>query len=445
MKHFRFQLVIRVLLIFITLALLAFMVYRTELVAATVFMGILAVLQMVALIRFVEQTNVLLNRFFSAFNYDDFSLHLSSSSEGKSFEALEEVMNHVMDRFRGIRSEREQGYRYLDQVIQHAGVAMISFDEKEAISLINHSAKRLFNASQIKHLDDLPSVIQSYIRSMNHGEKRVVKLDQGLSNMQLVLLLTEFKLAEKPYRLVSFQNIRAEIDETEQLAWQKLIRVMTHEIMNSVTSISTLGAALKGIFFKEGEYQGQLLNEADQEDAGHAMEVIQQRSEGLLQFVESYRNLSKIPDAQFQVFSVKKLFEDLEKLLKTQFENEQIVFSKEVLPEGLELISDPQLLEQVLINLLINGMHAMEDTSSKVLKLEAQQSKGKIEVTVTDTGMGIEEELFEQIFIPFFSSKKEGSGIGLSISRQIVQRLGGEMEVSTEVGKGSCFRIILPT
>lgn len=444
MKNFRLQLILRVILLFAMLCLLAFMVYKTELVAATIFIGLLAVLQTLALIRYVEQTNILLNRFFSAFQYDDFSIHLNSANEGRSFEKLEEVMNQVMDRFRTIRSEREQGYRYLDQVVQHAGIAMISFEANEDINLINQSAKRLFHSSQLKQLKDLPQILQEHIRDMTHGEKRVVKLDQGLSNLQLVLLLTEFKLAEEPFQLVSFQNIRAEIDQTEQLAWQKLIRVMTHEIMNSVTSISTLGAALKGMFFKDGKYIGNELPAEDQADAGHAMELIQQRSEGLLQFVESYRNLSKIPAAKFQPFLVQKLLGDLQKLLNTQCESQQIAFSIQVEPASLELISDPQLLEQVLLNLLINSMHAMEKSPKKELALTARHTKGRVEIAVTDTGKGIEDEILEQIFIPFFSAKEEGSGIGLSISRQIVQRLGGEMEVSTEVGKGSSFRILIP-
>lgn len=444
MKNFRLQLIIRVFLLFATLCLLAFMTFRTVLVAATVFIGLLAVLQMVALIRYVERTNILLKRFFSAFRHDDFSLHLSSRSEGESFKQLEGVMNQVMDRFRMIRAEREQSFRYLDEVIQHAGVAMISFQANEEINLMNQSAKRLFQLPQLKKLSDLPPIIQDHIREMKHGEKRVVKLEQGLANLQLVLLLTEFKLAEEAFRLLSFQNIRAEIDQTEQLAWQKLIRVMTHEIMNSVTSISTLGVTLKGMFFKEGHYIGSELSQDDQEDAGHAMELIRQRSEGLLQFVDSYRNLSKIPAARFQAFRVQKLFEDLRKLLKKQVENQQITFSMQVIPDTLEMISDPQLLEQVLINLLINAMHALEDAPTKELHLSAQQANGQIEIAVRDTGKGIEPEILEQIFIPFFSAKKEGSGIGLSISRQIIQRLGGEIGVNTEVGKGTTFRILIP-
>ncbi len=444
MRYFRLNLIIRIVLLFVSLCLLAFMWLGTELVAATLFVGIVSVVQAVSMIRFVEQTNVMLKRFFAAFHYDDFSLHLSAESEGKSFAALEEVMNEVMERFRDIRSEREQGYRYLDQVIQHAGVAMISFEANENINLANQSAKRLFHAPQMKHLGDLPPVLQAEIRNMRHGEKRVVKLDQGLSNLQLVLLLTEFKLANRPFRLVSFQNIRAEIDRTEQQAWQKLIRVMTHEIMNSVTSISTLAIALRGLFFKKEVYTGEKLSPEDQLDARNAMALIQQRSEGLLQFVDSYRNLSRIPQPHFQLLSLQKVFEDLATLLKKQIEEEEIAFHLKIEPEKLELISDPQLLEQVLLNLLINGMHAMEGASRRDLILSARQSPGVIEIAVEDSGTGIDEEMLEQIFIPFFSSKKEGSGIGLSISRQIVQMLGGELDVRSTPGEGSCFRILIP-
>ncbi len=437
---FRLNLFIRISLLFLNLLLLAYMIVGTELIAATCLVGLFAVIQVGALFWYVSQTNRFLTRFFDSIQHDDFSLQAIPTGKGKSFDQLGQRMETVLTQFRKIRAAQDQSYRYLDRIIQHTGTAMIAITADEQVNLVNHAAKRLFRLNPIHRLNALPKVVAETVRDMKSGEKRIVKLAEGAVPLQLVLHLTAFRLGEEDFRLISFQNIQSEMERTEVNAWQKLIRVLTHEIMNSVTPVSTIAETLKGMFFQGNDYVGAVLSEVQVEDARHAISLIQKRSDGLLHFVETYRSLTRVPQPEFESISLKQFVEDLERLFRNRIKDEAVAFSANITPENLEIITDPKLLEQVMINLIINALQAMEGCAERKLSLSIlQEVSGEVLIQLTDTGKGIDAMELEQIFIPFYSSKKEGSGIGLSISRQIIHTLGGSIHVQSVVGEGTQF------
>lgn len=437
---FRLKLFIRISLLFLNLLLLAYMIVGTELIAATCLVGLFAVIQVGALFWYVSQTNRFLTRFFDSIQHDDFSLQAIPMGKGKSFDQLGQRMETVLSQFRKIRAAQDQSYRYLDRIIQHTGTAMIAITTDEQVNLVNHAAKRLFRLNPIHRLTALPEVVVKAVREMEPDEKRIVKLTEGAIPLQLVLHLTDFRLGEEDFRLVSFQNIKSEMERTEVNAWQKLIRVLTHEIMNSVTPVSTIAETLKGMFFQGNDYVGAVLSEVQVEDARHAISLIQKRSDGLLHFVETYRSLTRVPQPEFESISLKQFVEDLERLFRNRIKDEAVAFSANITPENLEIITDPKLLEQVMINLIINALQAMEGCAERKLSLSIiQEVGGEVLIQLTDTGKGIDAMDLEQIFIPFYSSKKEGSGIGLSISRQIIHTLGGSIHVQSVVGEGTQF------
>ncbi|HEX3074901.1 MAG TPA: ATP-binding protein, partial [Ignavibacteriales bacterium] len=225
----------------------------------------------------------------------------------------------------------------------------------------------------------------------------------------------------------SLQNIQTELEEKEMEAWQKLIRVLTHEIMNSVTPISSLASTV-GDLLERGQKDEETIK-----DIKLAIDTIKRRSDGLIKFVDSYRSLTRIPKPDFQIFQIRELFHRINQLMSIEFRKAGVHFEYSVEPDSLELAADPQLIEQALINMTLNSMQSLSESDNKKIKLAAHlDDRGKTVIKVIDNGPGISEELQEKIFIPFFSTKKEGSGIGLSLSRQIMRSHGGSIRISSK-------------
>jgi signal transduction histidine kinase len=256
--------------------------------------------------------------------------------------------------------------------------------------------------------------------------------------------MTEFRLGGKIFSLISLQNIRSELEETEIAAWQKLIRVLTHEIMNSITPISSLASTLNELIRADQTSLRAQNGEAPDSipDILQALQTIQKRSDGLLHFVDAYRNLTLLPSPNFQIFPIRELFLRAEKLMQANIKERDILFESWIEPENLELVADPELIEQVLINLQLNALQALEGRREARIKLSASlDSRGKVLIQVADNGPGIPEENLEKIFIPFFSTKEGGSGIGLSLSRQIMRLHNGTISVHSRPGEDTVFTL----
>jgi two-component system, NtrC family, nitrogen regulation sensor histidine kinase NtrY len=277
---------------------------------------------------------------------------------------------------------------------------------------------------------------------MKAGDKNLVKVIIEDEFLQLSIYATEFRMRGEEYVLISLQNISTELDEKEVESWQKLIRVLTHEIMNSITPISSLVATLRQMLFSNEESPLNM-NDLDDEDLDGvlmALKTIQSRSQGLLNFVEIYRNLTRIPKPNFRYFPVKEIFERAEILLKPKLEQLGINFTTKVLPSDLMITADPDLIDQVTINLLLNAMDAVKDNPRPQISMLASQNlNGRITIDVTDNGYGIKPDILDKIFMPFFTSKREGNGIGLSLSRQMMYLHKGNITVKSKPGEGSVF------
>jgi signal transduction histidine kinase len=276
------------------------------------------------------------------------------------------------------------------------------------------------------------------------GEKSLVKLEVHGEFLQLVMYATEIRLHGQSQKLVSIQNIQSELDEKEMEAWQKLVRVLTHEIMNSLTPISSLASTVNGMLRPEtqnGLTQKELTVDAMRDVRG-AVETIEKRSQGLLHFVDAYRNLARIPRPNFGIVPVADLFRRVEQLMQERFSSAQISFSKHVDPTSLELTADAELIEQVLINLVRNAMDAVMDRNDSSIALAGRIGEnGRVIIEVTDNGIGIPKDVQDRIFVPFFTTKPNGSGIGLSLSRQIMRLHRGSISVNSEPGRQTAFTL----
>jgi signal transduction histidine kinase len=272
------------------------------------------------------------------------------------------------------------------------------------------------------------------------GEKTLVKIERNNELVQLAIQATEFKLREQRYVLASIQNIRMELEEKEMEAYQKLIRVLTHEIMNSMTPISSLASSVNDLL--KSPERGEPVR-VDTDEIREAVQTIEKRSRGLLHFVEAYRNLTRIPKPVFKISKVGELFGQVETLMRMQVPDETVRFTSEVEPANLEVTADPELLEQVLINLLLNAIHAVRQIPDGAVRMKSFLDKqGHVIIDVIDNGTGIPDEVKEKVFIPFFTTKKDGSGIGLSLSKEIMRLHKGSIHVHSQAGEGTVFRLV---
>ncbi len=400
------------------------------------------------LIYYSEQSNIRLFKFMDSIRYNDFTTTFSSNVQGKTFEQLNAAFNEVITLFKNTRAEKEAQYNYLQTVIQHINIGIITYRKDGEVDIVNNSIKRLFGINNLKHIQQLSSIDESIthqLLNIRSGDSILIKLLKEDEVLQLAVVATEFKKHGEEYLLLSFQDINAELEAKEIESWQNLIRVLTHEIMNSITPISSLTTTVNQMIFNEQSsgLSMKALDIAEMEDIKLALETIGKRSEGLLNFVEIYRNLTRIPKPNFRHIPVLDLFQNVEQLFAVQLKENRINFSYKILQDNLHLTADPDLIEQVLINLFLNAIHAIKDCEQPEIKLISRYNHNNhVIIEIADNGIGIKPDLLDKIFMPFFTSKKEGSGIGLSLSRQIMHMHKGSVHVKSIPKKGSVFTLI---
>jgi len=456
-KRFSVAVFVRTVSICVSAFLLIYILTKTSFIATPFIVALLIIAQIYSLIHYVQKTNRDIARFFDSIRYSDFSQSFRTNVKGSSFEELNGAFSEVIEEFRKARAEKEEHYRYLQIVVQHVGIGLMAFTQDGNVELMNTAAKKLLKVNSIDNISELSRIspaLVAALREIKSGDKVLVKIAAENELSQLSIYATEFKLKENHYTLVSLTNIQSELEEREMEAWQNLIRVLTHEIMNSVTPIislsSTANALLNESIGTEKENPGEnSQNHVDNmvslpvmQDVKGALDTISKRSEGLLHFVDDYRNLTRIPTPNFQAIRLTDLFARIEKLFADRFHLRKIWYTYSADPPELELTADPDLIEQVLINMVLNSISALSSTSSPMIKLFGKiDDRGGTIIQVTDNGHGIPEDLQEKVFIPFFTTRKEGSGIGLSLARQIMRAHRGGITVHSIPDKETVFTL----
>ncbi len=430
-NRFRVEFLARTTLLGATISLFIFLAGRRDFYVTTGLVLTAAVCQAWLLLRFAEAGHRSLLRFLDSIRYADLTAAFDSpdSTNGE----LNAAFAEVLDRFRLVRAEREERSRYLETVMQHVETGIIVFGADGGVELANTAAERLLDMPVIRSVRDLAPVhpeLAEIIPRLASGERRLVPVTAGGERYQIALRAAGFVMRGKPLTLVSLHDIRSELEEKEMESWQNLIRVLTHEIMNSITPIASLAATVNGLLNDAGT---EATDPETLEDIRGATATIEQRSRGLLHFVENYRRMTRIPKPRFRVFPLRELFDRVERLLRDRAESAGIRFERSIEPEDMELAADPELLEQVLINLVQNSIQALEGRPESRLSLRAGvDEQGRSCIWVTDNGPGIMADVLPKIFIPFFTTRRDGSGIGLSLSRQILRLHHGTITVRSE-------------
>lgn len=446
-KNFRLRIIFRVLLLVVNALLLVYFYSKQDYITTTLLFFVLCT-QTYLLVFFVEQSNRRLIKFLDSIRYNDFATTFSADIKGKTYENLNSSFNEVIRQFKETRAAKESQYNYLQTVIQHVNIGIIAYRKDGEVDIVNNSIKRLFGINNLSHIQQLSAVDDRVADQLLHikaGDSALLKLFKEDEVLQIAAVATEFKKQGEEYLLVSLQDIHAELEAKEIESWQNLIRVLTHEIMNSITPISSLTKTVNQMLFEQDNSSFKLkeIDSDDLEDVSLALETIGKRSEGLLNFVNIYRNLTRIPKPNFRHILIADLFKSLEHLFAVQLRDKKIVFSSKILPDNLYLTADQDLVEQVLINLLLNAIQACQNVDHPTIRIVSRVNRNnRVIIEVADNGTGIKPDLLDKIFMPFFTSKKEGSGIGLSLSRQIMLMHKGSIHVKSITNQGSVFTLV---
>jgi len=448
-NNFRINVLVRVLLLTVTIFVFFFLFFQTDFYITLFLTGVFVVLQVWGIIRYVDSTNRLLKSFLESIRYSDFSRTFKVGNDDSTFEALKQTFNEVIKDFQEVKKEKEENYFYLQTVIQHIGIALIAFRRNGEVEMINNSTKKLFHITSLKNIHELESVSPELVKKLstiNDGENSLIRIQDRDNVLQLAVYATEFEIHNRTIILTSIKNIQRELEEKEMESWQKLIRVLTHEIMNSITPISSLSSTVMSILkelksnLKEKYTDDDLVDSV--QDIENAFKTIHNRTDGLLHFVNTYRDLTAIPQPKLSNFSVKQLFENIQNLLDDELASRKIKYVIDVHPETLELTADEKLIEQVLINMISNSIQSFSGKDNPEIKLRGFLNKrGKITLQVIDNGTGIIPDVMDKIFIPFFTTRAEGSGIGLSLSKQIMRKHGGNVTVYSQPDKETVFTL----
>jgi signal transduction histidine kinase len=428
---------------FITLTVTAVLVDKGS--AYYIFLVItlpLVVYEVIDLIRFQKKAQDEVSQFVESIHYRDFSRHFDVRKAPNELKPLRKGFNEINTTFKLISRERETQYHYLQKILELVDTGILSYEEETGeTGWINEAFKNLLGVPYLKTIHSLekrePALYADIIK-LKTGDARIITITRNQQLVKILVTASMLRSDDKVYKLIAFQNVSEALDETESKAWQKLLNVMTHEIMNSVAPISSLADTMKNRL-QSPEIKNSPVS-SELEDLELGIDTIKRRSEGLLKFTESYRSLNKITKLDVTKILVRNLFENLNSLMRPSFEKKHIELEIILRDPTLAIEADHNLLEQVMINLLVNAVEAVKEREHPRITLSAEiTSNNKTLVKIADNGMGMPPELLDKIFIPFFSTRKNGSGIGLSLCKQIMLLHKGNIQVQSTEGMGAAF------
>lgn len=445
-KNFEWRIIIRVAFLFLSLSVSSFLLVKGLMekgyVIYLVFMVPLIIYQIIEFYRFQRKAHTELDQFVESVHYRDFSRYFDVKHAPIELQPLRKGFNEINSTFKVISRERETQYQYLQKILELVDTGILMYKEEEGeVVWMNESLKKMLHLPYLKTIHSLEKRdghLYKEILGLKPGESKVGTAHLDRANIKILLSATAFQTEGKMFKLIAFQNVNEALDETESRAWQKLLSVMTHEIMNSIAPISSLASTLKSRLQESVSHLNNDTGSVDDLELG--IDTIKRRSEGLLKFAQTYRNLNKITAPNLTRVFVRDLFENMHQLMQPTLDQKEIEMEIILKDPDLMLEADTNLIEQVLINLVVNAIEALKDRPDARIVLSAYVSSSrKAIVKVADNGMGMTEEVMENIFIPFFSTKKTGSGIGLSLCKQIMMLHKGNIQVQSKEGEGTAF------
>jgi len=443
-RNFYFNLLLRLISIVALAVIAGYVLATTESVLIIVICTLMIVLLIISTVSYLNTTNEKIRFFFDAVRNDDSNLSFPVNKGNRALSELYTSMNKVNMQIQQLKIENSQKEKYFSELIEHLATGIITFNSKGFILNANSAAKRLLSTDNLTHLKQIEHNnfrLYQAISNIKPFKQKLISFPSTPGNIQLTLKASSVKAGNEELIIVSINDIKNELDEKELDSWLKLIRVLMHEIMNSLTPIISLSENLTHIFSNKGKaVSPDDVTEDTIANTIQGLSVINEQGKGLMSFVESYRRLTRIPEPEKKYFKINDLFKRVHVLYKSLENNERMELSVNTGNPDLEIFADENLITQVIINLLKNAIEANENNPEGKITISCTTDSGhRAKICVADNGPGISEDKIEEIFVPFFTTRKEGTGIGLSISKQIMRIHGGNLIVRSRPGKETIF------
>lgn len=449
LKNFYINIVIRILAILAScLAIAACLIWKPDWLII-INLALLIALQIVLLVLRITRLNKDLDSFFAAMQSNDSSIVFTGKKKNSPFTSLYEQLEKINKDFQHLKIQNHRQNEYFKILVEHINIGVLSFNDNDEITLFNRAGKEILGKRNLYSINDLENIqlgLSTIVKELEPSDQKLITLYTNNSIQQLSLRTAWLKFEDNSITLVSFQNIRNELDEKELESWQKLIRVLTHELMNSAGPINSTIATIKEFLtLPNGEAKSfNNLNKQAIDDTVEGLRIIEERSQGMMDFVSKFRSLTLLPKPTFTTFLVSDLIKTIELLMSDKIAGNNISFTSKVSPSNLSITADKGMMEQILINLISNAIYALDNREDKKIIVNAiLDENGRAFIQVQDNGKGIPFDIQDKIFVPFFTTRNEGSGVGLSLSRQLVRLLGGTLTFISKEGEGTVFTIKL--
>ncbi len=443
-KNLYINILIRVLLIVILSAFLGWLVASGRSMRISLICFLITGFLTANLITYLNTTNKKIRYFFDAVKNDDSNLTFPIDDKNITVREIYRSMNGVNQQIQQLKIANRNQEQYFRILIEHLAIGIVTYNNKGFILHSNSSAKRFLAADVLTHINQIERMDQRLyqtIKNIRPFERRLVPISTEQGEIQLSLKTTTFRTNDDELVILSIQDIKNELDEKEVESWMKLIRILMHEIMNSITPITSLSESLSNIYSVAGKpVEPGTITTKSISTTLQGLNVIKEQGRGLMSFVESYRKLTRVPEPDKELFKASDLMDRVEVLYLSLEKSDTVELAFSLKDPGLEIYADKNLISQVMINLVRNALESnSENPEGKIMIIAGKDQNLRPEICVNDNGPGIPEENINEIFVPFFTTRRNGSGIGLSISRQIMRVHGGNLTVRSVPNKETSF------
>ncbi|MFC2098046.1 PAS domain-containing sensor histidine kinase, partial [Bacteroidota bacterium] len=418
-KSILLKIIIRIVILALAMLALLYYLLIEKNYLRVVYVSLVIITSVLEFIRHINRTNKDFMSFLESIINEDFTTYYSGERKTGSVKKIYNYFNLITEKYRKIRTEKEIQYLYLQTLIEQIEIGILTISSDGKIDLVNKALKRLLNKPNLSpgsKLNELEPEFLKVVKEIKPGQRKLVKIDSWDESYKVSVLATDIKLLEKSYKLVSAHNIKGELEEYELEAWQKLIRVLTHEIMNSVTPITSLSSSLFDML-ENKRNNNEIIEEKTINTIADGLDAIIDRSKGLAGLTGAYKKLTRLPVPEFEIINIKEFIKNIDTLYSTRLQEQNIELIISFEEEVDKLYTDPELVKQVLINLINNSVESIIGLEDAIIKITIGLNLDqKVFISVEDNGPGIHENIIEKIFIPFYTTKDKGSGIGLSLS-----------------------------
>lgn len=445
-QRFTFRLIFRLLVINTLAVLLIYLLKNTQLWFTITGIAIVLCGSIVSLYYYINQIRADIKRFILAVKTRDHTLNFKNKVTKGSFPELYESFNEIIQIHKDIQLEQDAIFQLLKTILEQVPVGVIvvkksrNENQPSALPFFNLAASSLLNVPAYRYWHRLEQHLPLFtdeIDKIQGGGKRFLELKIQDKFIQLSIEVIPLHLYGADHFIISFQNIKDEIEQKETEAWNRLIGVISHEILNSITPISSLSATVNQMIDEKSSLDAETLA-----DLRPALQTIKRRSEGLLDFVKDYRLIAELPTPNVEQHSVGEILQHVKVLMYPMVSAKHIKLQVLQTASKISLQVDFKLIEQALINLITNSMYALENVSKPLIEVTYRLTHNKVYIDVIDNGPGIDEGNLEKIFVPFFTTRKNGSGIGLTITRNIMKMHRGSLEVDSHPGVKTTFSLV---